>query len=72
MAKQVLAVTGMHCASCGMLVDDALEELAGVTSSSTNVRRGRTKVDYDPALTTLTEITKVVTKLGYQVERVPG
>ncbi len=68
MAKQVFAVTGMHCASCGMLVDDALEELAGVTSSSTNVRRGRTKVDYDPALTTMAEITKVVTKLGYQLE----
>lgn len=68
MTKQTLAITGMHCASCGMLIDDALEDLAGVASSRTNVRRAQTKVDYDPAVTTLADITDAVTKLGYQAE----
>ncbi|CAM5681521.1 hypothetical protein GCM10010222_20050 [Streptomyces tanashiensis] len=40
----VLLVEGMHCSSCGMLIDDELEELAGVRSARTDVRKGRTVV----------------------------
>ena len=49
----VFAVEGMHCASCGLLVDEVLEEVTGVVSSATDVRAGRTVVtvggDVDPA-----------------------
>jgi copper chaperone len=67
MARQRLSVQGMHCSSCGMLIDDALEELRGVRSASTSVRKSRTDVDYDPALTTLEVIASTVTGLGYTV-----
>ncbi|WP_251072472.1 cation transporter [Streptomyces sp. ISL-43] len=40
----VLLVEGMHCTSCGLLIDDELEEIPGVRSSSTDVRAGRTVV----------------------------
>ncbi|MEC4018499.1 heavy metal-associated domain-containing protein [Streptomyces sp. H27-D2] len=40
----VLLVEGMHCTSCGLLIDDELEELPGVRSSSTDTRAGRTVV----------------------------
>ncbi|MFP5377090.1 MAG: heavy-metal-associated domain-containing protein [Acidimicrobiia bacterium] len=30
MATTELRVDGMHCASCGMLIDDAVEDLPGV------------------------------------------
>ena len=43
------AVQGMRCASCGMLIDDTLEELPGVTSASTSFRTGRATVTLDPA-----------------------
>ncbi len=36
-----VAVTGMHCASCGLLVDDCLEDVDGVVTSTTDVRSGR-------------------------------
>ncbi len=36
-----IEVSGMHCASCGLLVDDCLEDVAGVVSAATDVRRGR-------------------------------
>jgi copper chaperone CopZ len=38
----MLAVEGMHCASCGLLIDDELEDLPGVRSASTSVRTSRT------------------------------
>ncbi|MGH8974996.1 MAG: cation transporter [Acidimicrobiia bacterium] len=48
----VIAVEGMHCPSCGLLVDEVVEEVAGVVSSATDVRTGRTVVtvggDVDP------------------------
>ena len=33
-------VTGMHCASCGILVDDCLEDVLGVVTSETSTRTG--------------------------------
>jgi copper chaperone len=36
-----LQITGMHCASCAMLVDDCIEDLDDVVSSHTDLRSGR-------------------------------
>lgn len=52
----VLHVDGMHCPSCGLLIDDELEKVPGVRSASTDVRTGRSTVrleegvDVDPAV----------------------
>ncbi|MFE1788723.1 heavy-metal-associated domain-containing protein [Streptomyces sp. NPDC059525] len=43
-ARVVLEVEGMHCASCGLLIDDELEDLAGVRSAATDMRAGRSVV----------------------------
>ncbi|MFF3863928.1 heavy-metal-associated domain-containing protein [Streptomyces sp. NPDC002209] len=43
--RMEFAVTGMHCNSCGLLIDDEVEELPGVTSSTTDVRTERTVVE---------------------------
>jgi copper chaperone len=40
----VLLVQGMHCSSCGLLIDDELEDIPGVRSSSTDAKTGRTTV----------------------------
>ncbi|MFZ3493059.1 cation transporter [Streptomyces sp. 5.8] len=37
----VLLIDGMHCTSCGLLIDDELEDLPGVRSATTDVRAGR-------------------------------
>ena len=31
-------ITGMHCASCGILVDDCLEDVEGVVTSQTSTK----------------------------------
>lgn len=61
------AVEGMHCSSCGILVDEALEELDGVVSSSTSVRRGRVVVQFDPSRTSPRELAAAIVDLGYRV-----
>lgn len=65
--RSTLVVTGMHCASCSILIDETLEELPGVVSSSTDLRRETTTVEYDSALTSVTAITEEIVKLGYEV-----
>ncbi|MCX5302721.1 heavy-metal-associated domain-containing protein [Streptomyces sp. NBC_00160] len=40
----VLEVEGMHCTSCGLLIDDELEEIPGVRSASTDLRSGRSTI----------------------------
>ncbi len=41
-------ITGMHCASCGLLVDDTLEDIPGIASSSTDARSGSAVIDLEP------------------------
>lgn len=67
MAEAVAAfvVTGMHCASCGLLIDDAIEDLSGVRSCATDARRGRTVVRFDPASTSPGHIAAAIHKAGY-------
>ncbi|MFK0045910.1 cation transporter [Streptomyces sp. NPDC090741] len=42
-----LFIEGMHCASCGLLIDDELEGLPGVRSANTDTRSGRSIVRLD-------------------------
>ena len=61
-------VDGMHCASCSLLIDETLEELPGVATSHTSVRKGKTVVELDPDRTTPNHVTATITELGYRAE----
>ncbi|MDP9818420.1 cation transporter [Spirilliplanes yamanashiensis] len=61
----MFVVDGMHCASCGMLIDDTLEDLAGVRSAQTAVRRRILTVRLDPAVITPDDVVSAVVELGY-------
>ena len=58
-------VSGMHCASCGMLIDDALEEIPGVQRSQTSVRAGRTVVHTEPTGPEPRNLAAAITSAGY-------
>ena len=62
--RQSFAVTGMHCASCGLLIDEALEELPGIDRAQTDLRHGRTTVDGERIDTDA--IITVIEGLGFQ------
>lgn len=67
----VFTVTGMHCASCGLLIDETLEdEVPGVQRAETSVRKGRTVVTADDGLDPAV-IASAITAAGYQAVHAP-
>ncbi|MEV4203111.1 heavy-metal-associated domain-containing protein [Micromonospora globbae] len=68
---RTFTVEGMHCASCGMLIDDALEDLEGVTSSTTSLRTGQAKVDLDPTRCTPDDVIAAIVEAGYTARLAP-
>ena len=60
-----LAISGMHCPSCAFLIDQTLEKLPGVAWARTDMDRARTRVEYDPATTSLEAIASAIAGLGY-------
>ena len=69
MTKLVLKVTGMHCASCAILIDKLLKKQEGVVSSSTSYGAQKVAVEFDESKITLEKIDEFVNKLGYAVIR---
>ena len=66
------AVSGMHCASCGLLIDDAVEELDGVLRCQTDSRRGVTVVRADSATVTIGAVVAAIADAGYLAEPAAG
>ena len=63
--KLTFTVTGMHCVSCTLLIDDSLEQLPGVLASSTNLRKNICQVTFDPKVISQQTLLDQVTELGY-------
>ena len=58
--KQRLKIQGMHCTSCAMNIDGALEDLPGVQEASTSYARGQLDVSFEPAQVTLEQIIATI------------
>lgn len=69
-STHTLRVTGMHCGSCALLIDDVLEDLPGVRSTRTTVKDERTVVELDSTQSTLDEVIAAIAEAGYQAEPV--
>ena len=61
-----LKIKGMHCKSCKMLIEDALEDL-GVKSNVDN-EKGTATIEFDESKITEEKIKDAIKKEGYQVE----
>ncbi len=64
-------VEGMHCGSCALLIDDALEDLPGVRSTQTMVKQGHSTVELDPRLSSPDDVVKAIEELGYRASPLP-
>lgn len=59
-----LKLSGLHCSSCAINIDLALEDLPSV-ESKTNYAKSICQLSFDPQQTTLAKIKSIITELGY-------
>ncbi|KRB73359.1 hypothetical protein ASE01_20410 [Nocardioides sp. Root190] len=59
-------VTGMHCSSCSILIDENVEDLEGVTSSNTSMKKKVTTVTFDISRCNPAQIAAAIIGAGYQ------
>ena len=69
MAKVVLKVIGMHCASCSVLIDKLISKQPGVSSIKTSYGAEKTAIEYDDTKISLEKIDELIGKLGYDLIR---
>ncbi|MBP9700017.1 heavy-metal-associated domain-containing protein [Candidatus Woesebacteria bacterium] len=60
------AIKGMHCPSCALNIDGALEDTPGIKSASTSFAKARVFVEFDPTTISEETIKKVIQEQGYQ------
>ena len=63
--KEIIPVSGMHCASCASLIESTLTDIDGVKSSSVNYGTEKATLEFDPEKITLEELSKSIEPLGY-------
>jgi Cu+-exporting ATPase len=65
--KAELKITGMHCATCAVNIEESLSKIKDVTKAQVNFGTDTAHVEFDPAKVSLSEIEKVVKDVGYDV-----
>lgn len=75
MTKQTTRLTlhlaGLHCASCAMAIDLALEDLPGVTEARTSYARATTEVTFDPSRVGREDLIAAIREAGYAAASSP-
>lgn len=65
MQKVVLKISGMTCASCTKINENAIIEVDGVSSVNVNIATNKATVEFDEKKTSLEKIIKAIKKAGY-------
>lgn len=58
MRKLTVFISGMHCASCAVNIEEVLKKTKGVLSASINFASQKATITYDPEIITKHEIEK--------------
>jgi P-type Cu+ transporter len=66
-AEVTLKISGMHCTSCALTIDDTLEEIDGVIESRTNYAKSETALVINPDKVDMNEVKEKITDLGYVI-----
>jgi Cu+-exporting ATPase len=65
--KVEIKISGMHCATCAVNIEESLTGLKDVTKAQVNFGTDTAHVEYDPAKVSLATLEKAVKEVGYEV-----
>ncbi|MFA5186221.1 MAG: heavy metal translocating P-type ATPase [Patescibacteria group bacterium] len=66
MKKITIPIQGMHCASCAINTEKALQKTSGVVSANVNFATERATVEYDEAQVDKMKLAKTIKDNGYE------
>lgn len=69
MAKQMLNITGMHCASCANAVERNVSKIEGVSLANVNIATEKLTVEFDSTKTSIEDIKNAVINAGFAVRQ---
>jgi len=65
--RTALKIGGMHCAGCVNSIQNHITEIEGVTKCEVNLAAEKATLEFDPTVTDLSTIERVVEEIGYKV-----
>jgi Cu+-exporting ATPase len=65
--KAELKISGMHCATCAVTIEESLAKIGDGTNARVNFGTDSARVEYDPKKVSLARIEKAVKDAGYDV-----
>lgn len=63
----VFKLSGLHCSSCALSIDNTLEEIDGVFEAKTSYSKAKTVVYFDLNKTNEKSLKRAIQGAGYQV-----
>ncbi|MFH1956394.1 MAG: heavy metal translocating P-type ATPase [Patescibacteria group bacterium] len=67
MEKTILKISGMHCASCSAIIENALKKEESIKSANVNFASEKLYLEFDSIEISIARIQKIIEKLGYKV-----
>ena len=64
--KEVLKISGMHCASCAQTIEKSLRKLP-LVSANVNIATEQATIEYDPGKITRKDMVSAIEEAGYKV-----
>ncbi|MDD5432559.1 MAG: heavy metal translocating P-type ATPase [Candidatus Omnitrophica bacterium] len=69
--RLVLNISGMHCASCALNIEEALENAEGVVSAQVNFALNKAYIEFEPEKLKAEKIISIISSSGYKA-RIPS
>ena len=70
--SQIYPIKGMHCASCGNIIEKTLKKVEGVEDVSVNYGTEKAKISFDDSKIKIEELSKKIEPLGYSFAMLQG
>jgi Cu+-exporting ATPase len=69
-SKAELKISGMSCAACSAKIEKKLSKTEGINRMAVNLTTERANIEYNPAHIKVSDIIKIIEKLGYEAEKI--